>query len=100
MTTASYDDLGGWVDDGRSLWPGLVPAVDPDGRPPSAADLTTRLLGWWGEIGYGEAETLPDTVVTPACGLAGASPAWARTALDLARTVARNLSVEGGKIAL
>jgi hypothetical protein len=31
-------------------------------------------------------------VITPACGLAGASPTWARQATDLCRTVATNLS--------
>jgi hypothetical protein len=30
-------------------------------------------------------------VVTPACGLAGADPAWARQALALCRAVAANL---------
>jgi hypothetical protein len=31
-------------------------------------------------------------VLTPSCGLAGASSAWARRATDLCRTVARDLS--------
>jgi methionine synthase II (cobalamin-independent) len=93
-----YDRFGEWVDGGRALWPGLVPSIEPEGRPPTAADLTRRLLDWWADLGHRDAETIPDTTVTPSCGLAGASPAWARTALDLARAVARNVSVEAGKI--
>jgi hypothetical protein len=33
----------------------------------------------------------PRLVVTPSCGLAGASPQWARTALGLARQGAHDL---------
>jgi hypothetical protein len=36
-------------------------------------------------------ETASTLVVTPACGLAGADPRWARRALDLCRTVAADL---------
>jgi methionine synthase II (cobalamin-independent) len=96
--SAVYDDFAEWSDGGRALWPGLVPAVDPPGAAPTAADLTTRLLSWWSALGHAEAESVPNTTVTPACGLAGASPSWARAALETARTVARNLSVEAGKI--
>jgi methionine synthase II (cobalamin-independent) len=95
--STSYDELAAWVDSGRALWPGIVPALDPP-EPPSGVDLTRRLISWWADLGHTAVETVPDTTVTPACGLAGASPRWARAALDLARTVARNLSVEAGKI--
>jgi methionine synthase II (cobalamin-independent) len=97
MPTSSYEDLGEWIDAGRELWLGVVPAIEPTG-PVTAAELTRRVLGWWSELGYSELESLPATTVTPACGLAGASPAWASAALDLATTVARNLSVEGGRM--
>jgi methionine synthase II (cobalamin-independent) len=93
-----FEPLAAWVDSGRALWPGVVPAVDPSGLPPTAADLTARLISWWADLGYTDLDAIPDTTVTPACGLAGASPTWARTALETARTVARNLSVEAGKI--
>jgi methionine synthase II (cobalamin-independent) len=97
MPTSSYEDLGEWVDSGRELWPGVVPTLEPV-QPVTATELTRQVLGWWSELGYSELESLPVTTVTPACGLAGASPSWSRTALNLATTVARNLSVEGGKI--
>ncbi len=58
----------------------------------------TRVLTWWRGLGYTEVETLPSTTVTPSCGLAGASPSWARSALGLCERVARNLSVEQGRM--
>ncbi|MBA3233307.1 MAG: methionine synthase, partial [Propionibacteriales bacterium] len=97
VTKAEYDDVAGWVESGRQVWPGLVPAVDPD-RWPTGADLTTQLLRWWSDLGYTEVEGLPDMAVTPACGLAGASPRWAREALGLAAQVTRNLSAEQGRM--
>jgi methionine synthase II (cobalamin-independent) len=103
VSPARYDELAAWVDSGRALWPGVVPAVDPPAAPSHAsaatgADLTARVISWWADLGYSEAESLPDTTVTPVCGLAGASPRWARTALETARAIARNLSVEAGRI--
>ena len=92
-----YDEVASWLDAGRGVWPGVVPTAEPD-RPINGADLTRRLLSWWGNVGYQDVESLPAMTVTPACGLAGASPRWARTALELAAAVARNLSVEQGRI--
>jgi methionine synthase II (cobalamin-independent) len=91
------DALGAWVDSGRQAWPGVVPTSEST-RWPTGADLTRQLLRWWSDLGHTDTEQLPPTTVTPACGLAGASPGWARTALELAAQVARNLSVEQGKM--
>jgi hypothetical protein len=98
VTRPQYGDLAEWAEAGRALWPGAVPAVDPAGTPPGEVELTNRVLGWWSALGFSEAETVPATVVTPACGLAGASPGWARTALSLAERVARNLSEGQGRM--
>lgn len=98
LDSSQYDDLGRWLEEGRTAWVGVVPATDPVGTPPTAAELTTTVLRWWRDLGYTSAETLPPTTVTPTCGLAGASPGWALTALGLCREVARNLSVEQGRM--
>ena len=95
---SSYDDLAAWADAGRELWPGVVPALEPSG-PATGADLTRQVLGWWSDLGFSDLDTLPPTTVTPGCGLAGATPRWARTAHELATVVARNLSVEQGSAA-
>ena len=87
------DVLGAAVETGLQLWAGVVPALGP-GVPPSpreAADPVRRLfrdLGLSGEL------LLERVAVTPACGLAGASVGWARTALQLVRQVARVLAEE------
>lgn len=99
VVTDDYDDIAGWVDTGRAVWPGVVPTIEPDPWP-TGADLTRHLLSWWSTLGHTDIERLPPTTVTPACGLAGTSPRWARTALELAAQVARNLSAEQGKIDL
>ncbi len=92
---SEYDEVGAWVDDGREVWPGVVPTVEPD--PALGENHVTRgVLAWWSRLGFSDAEHLPSTTITPACGLAGASPGWARAALTLAARVARNLSEEQG----
>jgi hypothetical protein len=98
VTRPQYDEVAGWVDAGRTLWPGVVPAVEPTGTPPGEVDLTNRLLGLWSALGFTDAESLPAMIVTPTCGLAGASPDWARKALSLAERVARNLSEGEGRM--
>jgi cobalamin-independent methionine synthase catalytic subunit len=98
LPESRYDELAEWVETGRSAWPGVVPSTDPTVGEPSGAELTTSVLRWWSGLGYTDVETLPATTVTPCCGLAGASPRWARTALGLCQQIARNLSVEQGRI--
>jgi methionine synthase II (cobalamin-independent) len=70
---------------GTDLWPGVVPSADAD---VSDADLRRRVERFFGRLGFDEDAYAPRTVVTPTCGLAGASPAWARRALSLAHGVA------------
>lgn len=69
---------------GVDLWPGAVPALDPPVRPTAAA-VVADLGRWFDRLGI---EVDPGRiVVTPACGLAAASPSWAREALRLTRDV-------------
>ncbi|MEJ7744865.1 MAG: methionine synthase [Nocardioidaceae bacterium] len=97
VTPEEYDDVAAWVEAGRSVWLGAVPSVEP-ARYPSDADVTRRVLSWWNDLGFTDVERLPETVVTPTCGLAGASPAWARRALGVTQRVAENLSEQHGKM--
>ncbi len=70
---------------GTDLWPGVVPSVDAD---VTDADLGRRVERFFARLGFDEDAYASRTVVTPTCGLAGASPAWARRALSLAQGVA------------
>jgi hypothetical protein len=70
---------------------GLVPSVEPTVAADATA-LTERVLRLLDLLGL-DPETVTDRlVITPACGLAGATASWARTATDLCRDVARHLS--------
>ena len=85
------DQVGAAVESGLALWLGVVPAVGP-GVPPSVRDVLSPVRQLWSRLGF-DAERVLDTVtLTPACGLAGASSGWARTALRLVVQAARALS--------
>jgi hypothetical protein len=88
LATKAYDALGDLIEQGVRTFLGAVPTTG-DGR--SARDTARGVRGLWRAIGH-PAELLPErVVVTPACGLAGASPADARAALARAREVAQRL---------
>jgi methionine synthase II (cobalamin-independent) len=70
---------------------GVVPSVDPETTPTETA-TTERVLRVLDVLGLDPDAVSDLLVVTPVCGLAGASPAWARQATELCRTVARNLT--------
>jgi methionine synthase II (cobalamin-independent) len=89
LTPRDDDDLGVAVERGLRLLLGLVPGTDVD-----LSDLSSRMrpaTELWRRLGF-PAEQLPDTVVvTPSCGLAGATPSYARAALAACVEIARRL---------
>jgi methionine synthase II (cobalamin-independent) len=78
------------LDSGVDLWPGVVPSTDP-GQSPSADALATRVRRFFDDLGHDVEAGGDRVVITPACGLAGASPVWAREAIRLARAVAEQV---------
>ena len=86
------DDIGQAVEAGTHLFLGVVPGTDRQLPAPKAT--ATRLQAWWNELGF-PAESLHEAVtLTPSCGLAGASPAYARAAMAHVREAARYLLPE------
>jgi hypothetical protein len=85
------DPLAAAVPAGTALWLGLGPSRDPGTRldPAGLADPARAL---WRRLGFPPGELAETVVVTPACGLAGATPAYARAALAAARQTARVLA--------
>ena len=75
---------------GLGLWPGIVPATDPAERQ-APGDVVNAVQRYFAELGSDVDSVADRVVVTPACGLAGASPAWARDALRLVRAVSEAL---------
>jgi methionine synthase II (cobalamin-independent) len=97
IAQGEYDDYAALLDRGLGLWLGVVPATDPDPVPRDSA-LVGRVQRLLEDLDV-DPETAGDRcVVTPACGLAGASPWWARQALGLAGQVARHVSAGDGKM--
>jgi hypothetical protein len=81
----AYDALASALELGRPVHLGVVPTTRPDAVPTASA-VAARVERFLDTVGLG-----PDAgpVLTPACGLAGADPAWARDALLLVRDAAR-----------
>ncbi len=75
---------------GVDLWFGVVPSTDTTGVSDKA--LAERVTTFLGHFGFDLETSSHRLVVTPTCGLAGASPAWARRASELTATVADRLS--------
>ncbi len=90
LSAADHDHLAEALEAGDGVALGVVPALDPD-TPPTDRSLTDRVLGWLDLLGLDPEAVGQRLLVTPSCGLAGASPAWARRALELCREVARHL---------
>ncbi len=87
LAAADLDGIGEFLEAGRTVLLGVVPALEPAPRPTvdevaaAAAQITDRL-------GFARTVLQERVGVTPACGLAGATPGWARTAVGLAQKVA------------
>ena len=97
------DGLAEIVEAGLGILAGAVPATAPrsaerDGaRLPEPAATARRVvelwrrMGWPAASGAGRSDVAGQVVLTPACGLAGASPGYARAALAHCREAARLL---------
>lgn len=86
------DALGTAVEAGTHLLLGVVPGTDAPLPAPKAT--ASRVRATWNELGF-PVERLADAVtLTPACGLAGASPGYARGAMAHLREAARYLQPE------
>ena len=85
------DQVGESVDRGLALWLGVVPSIGP-GVPPAVRDVLAPVRDLWSRLGF-DTDRLPEVVtLTPACGLAGSSLGWARSAMRLVVQAARALS--------
>jgi methionine synthase II (cobalamin-independent) len=87
---ADLDTFAEALEAGRTAALGVVPSTDP-AADPSDARITERVQRWLDMLGLDPEVVGERLVVTPTCGLAGATPDWAGRAIRLAATVARNL---------
>lgn len=90
ITERDEDAIGEAVEAGTRLFTGVVPGTDTPLSDPAGSVMGVRTL--WRRLGL-SAGLLPQVVtLTPACGLAGASPAYARAALAHCVRAARSLA--------
>jgi methionine synthase II (cobalamin-independent) len=105
LTAADLDGIGEFVESGRTVMLGVIPLMPPhrqssvEERPSveerqsveaaaaAAASITDRL-------GFNRSVLRERIGITPACGLAGATPQWARTAVELAQKVADGIETD------
>jgi Cobalamin-independent synthase, Catalytic domain len=94
---AALDALGEVWDAGTPLLLGLVPSVPPRATPSGDAPadgaalhvLARRAFDLADRLGFDRARLAELAVPTPTCGLAGATPEWARRAMALCRDLGR-----------
>jgi len=94
LGAVAYDELGTALDEGDRLFLGVVPSTEPP-RSPSEVQVVERVLRLLDMLGFDPDEVADQLVLTPACGLAGATPAYAREALALVRASASRLDSGG-----
>ncbi|PRX58410.1 cobalamin-independent methionine synthase catalytic subunit [Nonomuraea fuscirosea] len=81
--------LGELFEAGMTLLLGVVPGRDT--RLADAGVVARPAVGLWRRLGFAPDRLAEQVVLTPACGLAGASPAYARAALAACRKAAQVL---------
>jgi methionine synthase II (cobalamin-independent) len=77
-----YDALGESIDAGLSLWLGVLPGTD---APITLDTARAPTLALWSALGFAKSMLADQVVLTPACGMANATPAYARRVLRLLR---------------
>jgi methionine synthase II (cobalamin-independent) len=83
------DPLGEALDAGVWLFAGVVPTAGD--RDPASATAATKVTELWRRLGFPVSALADLVAVTPACGLAGATPDYARAAMKAAREAGRRL---------
>nr|WP_089099752.1 methionine synthase [Streptomyces hyaluromycini] len=90
LTERDDDVIGEAVEGGTRLFVGVVPGTDTALSDPAGSVMGVRTL--WRRLGLRPGLLAESVTVTPACGLAGASPAYARQALAHCVRAARSLA--------
>jgi methionine synthase II (cobalamin-independent) len=87
LRSPDLDGIAAFVESGRTLVLGVVAASAPERRP-STEEVAAAVVAVTDRLGFGRSALRDRIGVTPACGLAGATAQWARTAIELARKAA------------
>ena len=91
QSAADHDALAEALEAGETVVLGVVASVDPV-TAPEDGQVAEQVIRWLDMLGLDPHDLGERLVISPTCGLAGASSAWARQALATARAVARHLT--------
>ncbi|MBO0864050.1 MAG: methionine synthase, partial [Mycobacterium sp.] len=91
LQAADLDGVAEFVDSGRTVVLGVVAASAPPRRP-SVEEVAAAAVAVIDRLGFARSALRDRIGITPACGLADATPGWARTAIELARKAAEALA--------
>ncbi|MGW7284832.1 methionine synthase [Streptomyces sp. NPDC054847] len=93
LTERDEESIGEAVEGGTKLFAGIVPSTDAVSAGLSVgADIVKGVRTLWRRLGLNPGTLAESIVITPTCGLAGASPAYARAALAHCVRAARSLA--------
>lgn len=87
LPASAYDGVAAALEAGERVLLGVLPTLDPE-TAPTDKQVAEKVLRFLDMLGL---EPVPGLVLTPGCGLAGASPAWARRALGLVQAASQHL---------
>ncbi|QQC91530.1 methionine synthase [Streptomyces alfalfae] len=90
LTERDDEAIGEAVEAGTRFLAGVVPGVDGRLSDPAGSVMGVRTL--WRRLGLDPGSLAESVVITPSCGLAGASPAYAREVLAHCVRAARSLA--------
>ncbi|WP_010472948.1 MULTISPECIES: methionine synthase [Streptomyces] len=90
LTERDEEAIGEAVEGGVKLFAGVVPSTDRALSDPAGSVMGVRTL--WRRLGLNPGTLAESLVITPACGLAGASPGYARRALAHCVKAAKSLA--------
>ena len=96
LRAGDLDGIAAFVESGRTVVLGVVPGTAPE-RPPSAEEVATAVVAVTDRLGFARSALRDRIGITPACGLAAATPQWARTAIGLARKAAEAFAAGSGR---
>jgi hypothetical protein len=87
------DPLGETIEAGLGVFAGAMPATPPpSGRAMTSKEVAERVRTVWKRLAFPARQLPQQVVVTPACGLAGASLPYARAAMKACRDAGRRLA--------
>lgn len=87
LRPVDLDAIAEFIESGRAVMLGVVSSSPPQRRP-SVEEVAAAVVAVTDRLGFSRSALRDRVGITPACGLAAATPQWARTAIALARRAA------------